>query len=38
MVNLRYEPGKTPLNADAVQEAIAKGEERLGADGRLLIR
>ncbi|WP_397542850.1 phosphoglucosamine mutase [Roseovarius salis] len=38
LVNVRYEKGRTPLAADAVQEAIAKGEQRLGSDGRLLIR
>lgn len=38
LVNIRYEKGKTPLEADAVQEAIAAGEKRLGGDGRLLIR
>ena len=35
---MRYEKGRAPLSADAVQEAIAQGEKRLGSDGRLLIR
>jgi len=38
LINLRYESGKAPLEAEAVQEAIAKGEKTLGRDGRLLIR
>ncbi len=36
--NVRYTKGSAPLETEAVQEAIAKGEERLGASGRLLIR
>lgn len=36
--NVHYAPGKTPLETDAVQSAIAKGEKRLGSGGRLLIR
>jgi len=38
LVNVRYERGKAPLSAEAVREAIARGEKRLGVDGRLLIR
>ena len=38
LVNIRYEQGKTPLDADQVQAAIATGESALGAGGRLLIR
>lgn len=38
LVNIRYEKGKTPLEADRVQEAIAAGETALGTAGRLLIR
>lgn len=38
LVNIRYDEGKSPLLAEAVQEAINRGESRLGADGRLLIR
>ena len=38
LVNVRYKPGKTPLSEGSVQEAIARGETRLGNDGRLLIR
>ena len=38
LVNVRYGDGKAPLSADAVQEAIAGAESRLGNDGRLLIR
>src|SRR6056297_2114156 len=38
LVNIRYGDGKMPLLAEPVQEAIARGESRLGADGRLLIR
>jgi len=38
LVNIRYGDGKMPLSAEPVQEAIARGESRLGADGRLLIR
>ncbi|MEM6375519.1 MAG: phosphoglucosamine mutase [Pseudomonadota bacterium] len=38
LVNIRYRDGQTPLDADAVQEAIAAGERALGHDGRLLIR
>ena len=38
LVNVRYQNGQTPLEADAVQQAIADGEKTLGSDGRLLIR
>ena len=38
LVNVRYARDKTPLEADAVREAIAAGEAALGATGRLLIR
>ncbi len=36
--NVRYAPGSAPLEAEAVQRAIKGAEQRLGADGRLLIR
>ena len=36
--NVRYASGSTPLEQAAVQDAIARGEERLGDSGRLLIR
>ncbi|MEC8042153.1 MAG: phosphoglucosamine mutase, partial [Pseudomonadota bacterium] len=36
--NVRYAAGKTPLEADQVQQAIADGEKQLNGDGRLLIR
>jgi phosphoglucosamine mutase len=38
LINVRYEPGKKPLESDEVQAAIAGGEKDLGSDGRLLIR
>ncbi len=38
LINLRYAQGKAPLEADSVQEAIARGEKDLGPAGRLLIR
>lgn len=38
LVNVRYQEGQAPLDADAVQDAIAAGEKALGHDGRLLIR
>lgn len=38
LVNVRYQTGQTPLEADMVQQAIADGEKKLGSDGRLLIR
>ncbi|PWE18740.1 phosphoglucosamine mutase [Marinicauda salina] len=36
--NVRYERGASPLDHDDVRAAIAAGEKRLGADGRLLVR
>ena len=36
--NVRYARGKRPLDADAVQAAIADGERELGSNGRLVIR
>lgn len=36
--NVRYSQDKAPLEDEAVQEAIAKGEKRLKGAGRLLIR
>ncbi|SLN41188.1 Phosphoglucosamine mutase [Pseudoruegeria aquimaris] len=36
--NVRYEAGREPLAAEAVQSAIADGETRLNGSGRLLIR
>ncbi len=36
--NVRFEAGRAPLQAAAVQAVIAAGEARLGAKGRLLIR
>jgi phosphoglucosamine mutase len=38
LVNIRYAAGKTPLEADSVQSAIADGEKALEGTGRLLIR
>src|SRR6056297_4360577 len=38
LINVRYKAGQAPLETDSVQDAIAKGERRLGGDGRLLIR
>ena len=38
LINVRYENGKQPLDADEVQSAIHDGEKALGNDGRLLIR
>ncbi len=38
LINVRYEPGKAPLETAPVQEAIAEAEKTLGRDGRLLIR
>ncbi|QGX97102.1 phosphoglucosamine mutase [Roseovarius faecimaris] len=38
LINLRYQPGKEPLETDEVQAAISAGEEALGSNGRLLIR
>jgi phosphoglucosamine mutase len=36
--NVHYAPGRAPLEAEAVQAAIAAGEAQLGTGGRLLIR
>ncbi|MBD3625585.1 MAG: phosphoglucosamine mutase [Rhodobacteraceae bacterium] len=36
--NVRYAPGATPLEAEAVKRAIAEAEARLRGTGRLLIR
>jgi len=36
--NVRYAAGRDPLAADRVREAIAQGERRLAANGRLVIR
>ncbi|MGR3323264.1 MAG: phosphoglucosamine mutase [Pseudooceanicola sp.] len=36
--NVRYTPGSDPLSGRNVQAAIASGEARLGAQGRLVIR
>lgn len=36
--NVRFADGKTPLETLAVQKAIAKGEEAMGDQGRILIR
>lgn len=36
--NVRYLPGSTPLEQPAIQEVIAFGKDRLGQNGRLLIR
>jgi phosphoglucosamine mutase len=38
LVNVRFAKGKTPLETDAVQSAMAEAERELGGDGRLLIR
>tara|TARA_R110002110_G_scaffold103598_27_gene261977 strand:- start:9453 stop:10793 length:1341 start_codon:yes stop_codon:yes gene_type:complete len=38
LVNLRFNQGSAPLETDAVQEAIALGEQELQGSGRLLIR
>ena len=38
LVNVCYAAGQTPLDQDAVQQAIADGEKALGGDGRLVIR
>ena len=35
--NVRYE-GESPLSRSSVQEAIKKADEKLGADGRVLVR
>ncbi|MDG1458717.1 MAG: phosphoglucosamine mutase [Pseudoprimorskyibacter sp.] len=36
--NIRYDPSMQPLERTQVQAAIAEGEQRLGQEGRLLIR
>lgn len=36
--NVRFKAGTDPLSADNVTKAIAAGEDKFGADGRLLIR
>ncbi len=38
LINVRFKAGKTPLEADPVQQAIAEGEAALNGVGRLLIR
>ncbi len=38
LLNVAFNGGASPLENDAVQEAIAKGEDRLGETGRLVIR
>ncbi len=38
LTNVRYAVGQEPLSADSVKAAIAAGEEKLKANGRLLIR
>jgi phosphoglucosamine mutase len=38
LINVRYAAGKAPLEAGAVQEAIAAAEKALATSGRLLIR
>ncbi|WP_457649260.1 phosphoglucosamine mutase [Profundibacter sp.] len=38
LTNVRYAAGQEPLSAEAVKAAIAAGEEKLKAKGRLLIR
>jgi len=38
LTNVRYAAGQEPLSADSVKAAIAAGEEKLKANGRLLIR
>ena len=38
LVNVRYAKGSAPLEAAAVQAAIAEGEARFGENGRVLIR
>ena len=38
MTNIRLTGRGDPLSAPAVKEAIARGEERLGGEGRLVIR
>jgi phosphoglucosamine mutase len=36
--NVRFAPGASPLAADAVQDAIATAEYRLGRQGRIFVR
>ncbi|WP_166416453.1 phosphoglucosamine mutase [Cochlodiniinecator piscidefendens] len=36
--NVRFAPGMLPMDTDTVKEAIADGEARLAATGRLLVR
>ncbi|ETA49609.1 phosphoglucosamine mutase [Ponticoccus alexandrii] len=38
LVNVGFDRGKSPLETDVVQDAIASGESALGQSGRLLIR
>ncbi len=38
LINVRYDKAKAPLAEATVKDAIASGENRLGAEGRLLIR
>lgn len=38
LINVRYTAGATPLDADAVQEAISEGEKSFSTAGRILIR
>jgi len=38
LTNVRYAVGQEPLSAETVKAAIAAGEEKLKANGRLLIR
>jgi len=38
LTNVRYTAGQEPLSAETVKTAIAAGEEKLKANGRLLIR
>jgi phosphoglucosamine mutase len=38
LINLRYTAGTAPLDSDAVQDAIHKGEKALQGTGRILIR
>jgi len=38
LTNVRYTAGQEPLSAETVKAAIAAGEEKLKANGRLLIR
>ena len=38
LINVRFAPGKAPLESDAVQAAITAGEKQLGSAGRVLIR